>query len=98
MTEKISKNNKVFVLKQPRITEKASTMGDQNVYTFNVFPGATKNEIKQAIVEMYKVTPIKIATVTVPAKNVFIRGKKGVKSGGKKAYVYFKKEDKIEII
>jgi ribosomal protein L23 len=34
----------------------------------------------------------------VQDKQVMSKGKKGVKSGGKKALVYLKKEDKIEFI
>jgi ribosomal protein L23 len=36
--------------------------------------------------------------VNIPKKNVFVRGKWGTKGGGKKAYVYLKKGDKIESI
>ncbi len=48
--------------------------------------------------EKYKLSPVKIKTVTIPAKNVFVRGKKGKKSGYKKAYIYLKKGEKIEVI
>ena len=41
---------------------------------------------------------MKVNVLPVKAKKVFIKGKAGVKSGGKKALVYLKKEDKIEII
>jgi len=44
------------------------------------------------------VKPEKVRVAAIPAKKVFVRGKKGVKSGGKKAYVYLKKGDKIELI
>ena len=48
--------------------------------------------------EKYKVTPVRINTVTIPAKNVIVRGKRGKKSGYKKAYIYLKKGEKIENI
>jgi ribosomal protein L23 len=48
--------------------------------------------------EMYKVQPTKIAMTKIPGKSVFVRGKKGERSSGKKAYVYVKKGDKIEIV
>jgi ribosomal protein L23 len=44
----------------------------------------------------YNVTPIKIAIAKTPSKAVFVRGRKGVKNGVKKAYVSLKKGDKIE--
>jgi len=51
-----------------------------------------------AVAEVYKVTPVRVSVTSVPSKKVFVRGKKGVKSGGKKAYVYLAKKDKIEIV
>ena len=50
----------------------------------------------EAIKAFYKINPIKVRIVKNPAKEVFIKGKRGIKSGVKKAYVYLKKEDKFE--
>jgi large subunit ribosomal protein L23 len=90
-------NKNIFILKAPRITEKASMLMEKNVYAFDVSEDATKSEVRKAFVAMYKFKPVKIAMLKVQKKAVFIRGRKGVKSGGKKAYVYLKKGDKIEI-
>jgi hypothetical protein len=35
--------------------------------------------------------------VRIPAKNIFARGKRGVTGGGKKAYVFMKSGDTLEI-
>ncbi len=86
------------VLLHPRITEKASQEALKNVYLFEVSHTATKGTIASAIKEMYKVTPVKVNVVFAHAKTVFIRGKKGVKSRVKKAYVFLKKGDKIEFV
>ncbi len=86
------------ILKNPRITEKASMQAQANVYVFDVPKSATKNEIKKAIKSLYKVTPVKIAVATMLAKKIIVRGKPGMRAGGKKAMVYLKKEDKIEIV
>ena len=94
----INKTNSFSILKEPRVTEKATVLQGFNVYTFNVPKSATKPEIVKSIKELYKVTPVKVRTVTLLAKKVFVRGKRGTKAGGKKAYVYLKKEDKIKII
>lgn len=88
--------NKSSILKEPRVTEKATVLQGSNVYTFNVPRSVTKPEIAKIIKELYKVTPVKIRTVQIPAKQVFVRGKKGTKQGGKKAYIFLKKEDKIK--
>nr|AKQ01855.1 50S ribosomal protein L23 [uncultured Parcubacteria bacterium Rifle_16ft_4_minimus_2958] len=75
-----------FVLKTPRITEKASMLAEHNVYSFNIPENATKTEVKKAVSNMYKVKPVKVAIVNSKRKSVFIRGRKGFKAGGKKAY------------
>jgi large subunit ribosomal protein L23 len=79
-----------------RITEKASLKMEQNAYTFEVARGANKKSIAMAVKEMYNVIPMKVHIVAIPAKKRFTRGKKGIKSGGKKAYVYLKQGDSIE--
>lgn len=98
---KAGKAVRVFpsVLLRPRITEKASQKAmDENVYVFEIPKSATKREVAKAVFDFYAVTPTKVAVVPVPRKSVFVRGKKGMTSGGKKAYVYLKKGDKIEFV
>ena len=90
--------NLANILINPRITEKATMSSERSVYVFKIDPRTSKALVEKAFIEKYKVTPLKINTVTIPAKSVFVRGKKGKKSGYKKAYVYLKKGDKIEII
>jgi large subunit ribosomal protein L23 len=84
-----------FLIK-PRITEKATVKSESSVYVFEIATTATKAQVERAFVEKYKIKPVKVNTVTIPAKNVFVRGKRGKKSGYKKAYIYLKKGDKIE--
>ena len=92
---------KTSIIKNPRITEKATMLVLGACYTFDVASTATKNEIAKAIKELYKVTPRAVRTVTVPSKKVTPRGKRtkvGYTSAGRKAYVYLKKGDKIEVL
>ena len=86
------------VLIRPHITEKASIKAESSVYVFEIAPKATKSQVEKAFAEKYKLEPVKVSTVTIPAKNVFVRGKRGKKSGYKKAYIYLKKGDKIETL
>lgn len=87
------------VLLRPRITEKAAISADRSgVYVFEVAPRTTKKAIAASVKAAYKVTPVKIRTTRIAPKAVFVRGKRGVKQGGKKAYVYLKKGDKIELL
>ena len=83
---------------KPRVTEKAGLISQNGVYTFDVRINATAREISHAIAEAYKVTPVKVNIVPVKSKTMFVRGKKGSTSTGKKAYVFLKKGDTIEFI
>lgn len=85
-------------IKNPRVTEKASTMLKQNVYTFDILPSANKTEIKKAVFALYKVKPIKVNILKVADKHLSFKGKLGVKSGGRKALVYLKEGYKISEI
>ncbi|OGI64217.1 50S ribosomal protein L23 [Candidatus Nomurabacteria bacterium RIFCSPLOWO2_01_FULL_41_21] len=88
----------IKILKNPRITEKASFHYEQNVYTFDVADSANKTEIKKAIFELYKVHPVKVNILAVPERRITLRGRQNQKGGGKKALVYLKAGDKIEFL
>lgn len=88
----------VSMIKRPRLTEKATSLAEGNVYTFDVDQRANKVQIREAIKTLYNVTPKKIAISTIKAKEVFVRGKRGTKSGGKKAMVFLKKGDAITLM
>ncbi len=83
---------------RPRITEKSGIAGENlNVYTFEVSKDSTKQSIEKEIKTLYKVNPEKIRIINLPAKNIIVRGRKGTQSAVKKALVYLKKGDKINI-
>jgi large subunit ribosomal protein L23 len=87
------------MLKNPRITEKATMHQSESVYTFDVDMRATKRDIIAAVRAIYKVTPRKVAVVTVPSKTrrSMKTGMRGVSKGGRKAYVYLTKGETITI-
>ena len=86
------------IILRPRITEKSGIMNESlNVYTFEVTKNATKDSVSKVIKTLYKVTPESVRIVNLPAKKVFVRGRVGRQSSIKKAVVYLKKGDKIEI-
>jgi large subunit ribosomal protein L23 len=84
----------------PRITEKGAYLSEKGVYVFNVSKDANKGEVAAAIKAIYKVTPVSVRMAAVPSKRVFTRGTNrfGRTAGGKKAFVYLKKGEKIEIM
>ncbi|HBB49731.1 TPA: 50S ribosomal protein L23 [Candidatus Nomurabacteria bacterium] len=86
------------IIKNPRVTEKASNANEQNVYTFDIAKSANKTEIKKAVFTLYKVLPVRINVLSVPRKTIMSKGKIGTRGGGKKAVVYLKGGDKIEFI
>jgi large subunit ribosomal protein L23 len=88
------------VIVKPRITEKAMLKTDSNVYTFEVQKNASKYEIRDAIKAMYNVTPIKVNIVQKSPRQYMsrARGRKMTEHGMRKAYVYLKKSDHIELI
>ena len=84
------------ILIRPHITEKATVKAESSVYVFQIDPKSTKSEVREAFMEKYKITPIRVSTVTIPSKKVIVRNKRGMKSGYKKAYIYLKAGTKIE--
>jgi large subunit ribosomal protein L23 len=56
------------VLKKPLITEKSTSLLQENKYTFEVDPRANKTEIKQAVQSIFKVKVEKVNTMRVKGK------------------------------
>lgn len=87
------------VLRQPRITEKATRLAESNVYTFDISPRATARDVKDAVMAFYGVAPMSVNIAKTPrlverAGN----GRSRTTPGVKKAYVTLKKGDRIELI
>lgn len=87
------------ILISPRVTEKGSHLAEGGVYVFNVAIDANKAQITAAVKELYKVTARKVTVAHIPRKSVVTRGtnRKGTTAGGKKAYVFLKKGDTIDL-
>lgn len=87
------------VLRRPRITEKAANMSADNVYTFDIDMRATKRDVIDAVKALYKVTPVKVNVVNTPATRVKLKKKRGFgkTAAYRKAYVFLKKGDEIQL-
>lgn len=96
----VAPRNISSVILRPRITEKAAVVGEQNVYTFEVHQDATKYDVRDAVKELFKVTPVKVNIVKRAPRTYLSRGRgrKISKPGLKKAYVYLKKDDRIDLV
>jgi large subunit ribosomal protein L23 len=85
----------------PLITEKSMANTALQQYSFEVHVLATKTQIKHAIQEIFKVSVLKINTVTIPGKKKNF-ARKGVRTSGtrsnwKKAIVTLASGQKIEL-
>ena len=88
------------ILEKPHFTEKSVNMGEKNVYTFEVKRDATKFQVRDAVKALYNVTPVKVNIVNKrPALRPKGSTNRMVKVPGmKKAYVYLKKGDTINLV
>ena len=81
----------------PIITEKATSLSENNKVLFKVRDDASKKTIKKNIEKIFKVNVIKVNTITKKSKSKIIRGKIGYKKGYKKALVTLKKGQSIDL-
>ncbi|MDE2213471.1 MAG: 50S ribosomal protein L23 [Patescibacteria group bacterium] len=97
---KTSPKHSGTILLSPRITEKGTLLGEHSAYVFDVAKGAGKREVAQAVEAVFKVRPRMVRMVRVPGKASVSRstGRVGRSASGKKAYVYLKQGDKIDIV
>jgi large subunit ribosomal protein L23 len=87
------------IIISPRITEKAVYMTVNNTYVFEVAMDATKNDVKSAIKALFNVTPLKVNIIRKGPRTYIARSRnrRGTKKGIKKALVFLKKGEKIEL-
>ena len=81
----------------PIITEKATSLSEQNKITFKVRDDASKKSIKKNIEKIFKVKVIKVNTINKKSKRKIVRGRIGIKSGFKKAVITLKKGQSIDL-
>ena len=86
-----------FVIEQPWITEKSTALNAAGKYVFIVKPSATKNEVKKAVHDIYKVNPISVNIVRKSARMKRFRAGYGRKPGYKKAIVTLRAGEKIDL-
>jgi large subunit ribosomal protein L23 len=83
------------VIKKPLITEKATKLGTQRQYVFEVYPGAN-------IEEMFEVDVVSVRTVNVKGKLKSRFTKRGLMRGRtpnrKKAYLTIKEGQTIDVV
>ncbi len=92
----IKKFSPYDIIVAPMVTEKTYKQQESvNKYYFKVHKDANKNDVRDAVIYLYKVTPLKINVLNVVFK---WRGqRKLVRKSYKKAIITLNKKDKIEI-
>ncbi len=81
----------------PNVTEKSTYLSEFNKVVFKVHKGASKNSIKRSVEKLFKVNVIKVNTISLKGKTKFVRGRKTIKSGYKKAIITLKKGQSIDL-
>ena len=90
-------NNYRDIIKAPIITEKASTLKENNVYTFSVDVKANKTQIKQAIEAIFNVKVESVNTINVHPRKKRVGRYSGYTNKVKKAIVKLKEGSSIEL-
>lgn len=86
------------ILKRPLVTEKATDLGQNSQYTFEVVRNANKVEIGKAVESVFDVHVTNVRTLNMRGKIKKYRGREGKTSDWKKAVVSLRKGEKIEVI
>ena len=81
----------------PVITEKATVLTEQNKVVFRVAMDATKDEIAEAVQELFKVTVVKVNTLIAKGKTKRWRGRPGRRNDVKKAIVTLAEGQSIDV-
>ncbi|WP_199260187.1 50S ribosomal protein L23 [Paracoccus binzhouensis] len=85
------------VIVKPIITEKATLVSDANAYVFQVAKDSTKPAIKQAVEALFNVKVKGVNTTITKGKTKRFRGRPGVRSDVKKAYVTLEAGNSIDV-
>lgn len=85
------------LIRRPIVTEKATLLLENNQYTFEVAPKATKPEIKAAIEALFDVTVTGVSTANLPRKKRRVGRFEGFRPQYKRAVVTLAEGDSIPL-
>jgi large subunit ribosomal protein L23 len=85
------------VIKKPIITEKATMASENGAVVFQVAMDATKPQIKEAVEAVFGVKVKAVNTTITKGKAKKFRGRPGVRSDKKKAYVMLEEGNSIDV-
>jgi large subunit ribosomal protein L23 len=93
----LSRESMYQIIRSPVITEKATLLTERNQVVFRVAIDATKPEIKAAVETLFSVKVTGVNTLVQKGKTKRFKGRPGVRSDVKKAYVQLAEGQSIDL-
>lgn len=93
----LSREAMYTIIRSPVITEKATILSERGQFVFRVSMDAKKPEIKAAIEGLFGVKVTAVNTLVNKGKTKRFRGRPGVRSDVKKAYVTLAEGQSIDL-
>ncbi len=93
----ISREAMYTIIRSPVITEKATMLSEKNQVVFRVAIDATKPQIKAAVEGLFGVTVLGVNTLVQKGKTKRFKGRPGVRSDVKKAFVKLAEGQTIDL-
>ena len=81
----------------PVVTEKSTSLSEQNKIIFKVPSKSNKKNLKKNIEKIFKITVVKINIINKKSRKKITRGKKVKIAGYKKAIITLKKGQSIDL-
>ena len=94
--KKLSREAMYDIIRAPLITEKATGLSEVNQVVFRVAIGASKPEIKAAVEGLFGVKVLGVNTLVQKGKTKKFKGRPGVRSDMKKAFVQLEAGQSID--
>ena len=85
------------VIRKPLITEKATLAAESNAFVFEVAGDSNKPQIREAVETLFGVKVKAVNTTVTKGKTKRFRGRPGVRSDVKKAYVTLEEGNSIDM-
>ena len=92
--EKINTYDKIL---SPIVTEKSTSLSEQNKIVFKVPNKSNKSILKKNIEKIFKLNVVKVNIINRKAKLKMKQGRKSYKTGYKKAIITLKKGQSIDL-
>ncbi|HEY9752223.1 MAG TPA: 50S ribosomal protein L23 [Coleofasciculaceae cyanobacterium] len=97
MVTDLNERTLIDLIRRPIVTEKATLLLENNQYTFEVYPQATKPQIKAAIELLFEVKVTGVSTINPPRKTRRVGKFIGKRSLYKRAIVTLAPGDSINL-